>query len=572
MTPSRSLPLRVFLAVTWLLTACAPHDDESSARDLQADTRAPRFASALTMEPNPSGNAPLTALIEFETDEPAYAVLTIDDRDAGEVRTITPSTELSTTHRVPVLGVLPASTVQLEVVAVDAAGNASDVVRRTWLTPELPLVFPPITLQPIAQPGPIEPGVTLFDADSPGPSGPATTGMIVAIDERGRVVWYYVGEPGIGDIRQLPNGNLMYMYGRYGLVEIDMLGNVVHHWWASRLNGANAPAASTPVDADSFHHDVLPLDREDTADFIVLSSELRTLPNYPQSYTNPAQLCPTKDVVGDVLLWLDRDGKVVRELSLFDVLDPYRISWDSFNRFWDPVYQRSTADWSHANAIVRDPADGNLVVSLRHQDATIKIDIETGALLWILGDPGGWQPPWSDVLLTGVPSVPGGTFEWPYHAHAPDFTPWGTFLLFDNGVGRAIPPVAQMPEEERYSRVVELDVDEGAGDVRLSWSYGRPGGWYSFFLGDADLMPVTGNVLICDGGKSEPYGETGSRGFARLVEVTRTTPHEVVWEVTIKDTTNNPPVNWNVYRAERLASLYPHARRAPKVPLGEPVN
>jgi len=559
------------LVAALLAAACSSDNEQVGDTAPGADSQAPQFASLPTLEVDPSGSAPLAGLITFETDEPAFAILVLDD--AGQRRTVTPSTELTTAHRVPVLGVKPGRTIFIEVYAKDDADNISEVSLLEWATPELPALFPPLELRRGPEPGdgtqlagsdnfPL--AVTLFDADPAGLDEPVDYGMIVAVDERGEVVWYYVGEPQIGDVRRLPGGNLMYMYGRHGIVEIDMLGNVIQRWWAADVNVGDAPLDAILVNTDSFHHEVFPLESDDAAgdgeleaDFITLSSELRTFPDYPASYTDPRESAETR-VVSDTIVWFRRDGTVVKELCLFDVLDPYRLSWDSLGSFWDVVYGPGTADWSHANAVVRDPADGNLILSLRHQDALVKVDISTGEVLWILGDPAGWELPWSEELLTGLPDGAGGgaEFEWPYHQHAPELTPEGTIMLFDNGNGRAVAPEPELALEDRYSRALELRVDEDAGEVRRVWSFGGPGAaWYSRFLGDADLLP-DGNVLVCDGGKVAGTGEDAV-GYARLFEVSRSSTPSIVWELVIADRRPGSLVSWNVYRSARLSSLYP---------------
>ena len=75
-------------------------------------------------------------------------------------------------------------------------------------------------------------------------------------------------------------------------------------------------------------------------------------------------------------------------------------------------------------------------------------------------------------------------------------------------------------------------------------------------------MPETGNVLVTDGGRvtdeqGRPTDDLSSGlRWARIVEVTHTTPAEKVFELIIRDE-ENPEVGWIVYRAERLRSLYP---------------
>ena len=107
-----------------------------------------------------------------------------------------------------------------------------------------------------------------------------------------------------------------------------------------------------------------------------------------------------------------------------------------------------------------NPPDDSVIVSVRHQDAVIKLSRETGELVWILGTHAGWGDRWKAYLLNPV-----GEFEWPYHQHAARTTRDGLLLLFDNGNDRAWPPETRTPDKEAYSRAVEFKIDEEQGTV-----------------------------------------------------------------------------------------------------------
>jgi hypothetical protein len=76
-------------------------------------------------------------------------------------------------------------------------------------------------------------------------------------------------------------------------------------------------------------------------------------------------------------------------------------------------------------------------------------------------------------------------------------------------------------------------------------------------------LPNTGNVLITFGGiikdevglPSDVIG--GSKGSARIIEVTHDVPAEKVFDLSIADVSANVADGWQVYRATRLQSLYP---------------
>jgi hypothetical protein len=234
-------------------------------------------------------------------------------------------------------------------------------------------------------------------------------------------------------------------------------------------------------------------------------------------------------VVGDIVLVFEPDGTIVSEHAMLDILDPYRVQYDSFNSYWDEFYGLTgAADWSHGNAVVPDP-DGGVVVSLRNQDAVLKLD-DAGELVWILGTHDNWGPTHMPYLLQPV----GDPFQWQFHQHAPEFQDNGDILLFDNGNYRVSPPVPKPPDN--YSRAVQFAIDAGTMEVTQTWAYDADQLLYAQAVGDADRMPTTGNLLV-------DYGV----GSSRLREVVADTG-EVAFELSFVSA---------MYRAERLPTLMP---------------
>ncbi len=420
------------------------------------------------------------------------------------------------------------------------------------IMPVLPPDFPPLHVE-VSDPSRMEPGYTLFNAISPGaPSG----NYLIIVDELGDPVWYYNAPHAITDARRLANGNLCYLHNADGMREIDMLGNTVQDWWAANLGTADAPAGATLLAVDSLHHEATELPTSCDGDFLALSTELRTLPNYPSNETDLQPLLPQANVVGDVVVEFKRDGSIVQQWSLMDILDPYRLGYNSLGVSFNLRYSMPTFDWSHGNAVVYLEGDDSILISLRHQDCVIKLSRATGELQWILGAPERWNMPWAAALLQPLTSSQDpAPFGWSYHQHAPMLTAGGGILLFDNGNERAIPPAVPLAEGQRYSRAVEYGIDEVLGTVQQLWSFGGPAAsWYSSALGDADQLPQTGNVLLCDGAKFRGPGPT----FGRVLEVTRDSPGVVVFEIAVRDDSPSPsPATWLIYRAERLPGLYP---------------
>jgi len=132
-------------------------------------------------------------------------------------------------------------------------------------------------------------------------------------------------------------------------------------------------------------------------------------------------------------------------------------------------------------------------------------------------------------------------FFFQYHQHAPDITDEGTYMICDNGNFRASPFDPTLPNEENFSRAIEYDIDENSKEIEIVWEYGQSEEETLFtpFIGDADSLPQTGNVLITFGGTQQP----------RIIEVTHTTPAQKVFDLALSGTFT--------YRSERLPSLYP---------------
>ena len=145
---------------------------------------------------------------------------------------------------------------RIRAVVSDAAGNetTSDAVEME--TDPLPEDFPDLVVK-VRAPERMEPGVTLFNlSKSDGGESVNDYGHLMAVDDKGAVVWYYRTDHAVGDARQLRNGNILYSSGRSGTAfEIDMLGNVVHRWHATGTP-KEVPEDSIPVDTDTFHHEI----------------------------------------------------------------------------------------------------------------------------------------------------------------------------------------------------------------------------------------------------------------------------------------------------------------------------
>jgi len=202
----------------------------------------------------------------------------------------------------------------------------------------------------------------------------------------------------------------------------------------------------------------------------------------------------------------------------------------------------SFPDWTHSNAVIYSPDDGNLLLSVRHQYWVLKIDYENGMgsgnILWRLG-PGG------DFGLTG------GTdpIDWFYAQHGPKIlstNSTGSFTLglFDNGNNRQLDSSGTVCGSTGapacYTRVPIFQVDENAKTAQVVWQ-DKPGNFSSW--GGYMQEFSNGNIEFDESAPSL------APPIALVTEVTQQSTPQIVWQMQI--------TGQNAYRAARIPSLYP---------------
>ena len=356
-----------------------------------AVSAAPRFLQSPTVQPNPNRSAPLAAVLRFTASEPVTTLIDVTDgKNSWQLRY---RPDRSPAQGLPVVGMRAAREHQIRVSILDAKGaRTAAPVPLKFTTEALPAgegEFPPLRLT-VAKPSRMEPGFTIFSPRRSSSNNAFSTsfGMLCLVDAAGEPVWYYRTNSRISDLQPLRNGNFAFLTQDYRAVEIDMLGNTVHQWYASRRPAG--PTDGVPIDTITFHHE---LDELPNGNLVVLSSEIREFDNYYTSETDPNAPRKRMKVMGDVLIEFTRAGKEVWRWKAFDYLDPFRIGYDTFDGYWTRRgFPDVLADFSHANGVVYESSDDSYLVNFRMLSNVVKIDRKTKQIKWIMGDSHGLSP------------------------------------------------------------------------------------------------------------------------------------------------------------------------------------
>lgn len=532
------------------------------------------FTSEPTIEQNPNPRVPLAAVIQFTTAVPVTTTLTISDGTNEWTNEFAPDHQFTPENGLPVVGMRAAREHTITVSIRDEQGNTVQAAEAlTHTTPALPEdmnLFPPVQCT-VSQPEKMEPGVTLIMARRriPGQAIEMTKeerdfitkyAIIVAVDEKGEVIWYYEVYARVADVIRLKNGNFLMLTTEYVASEIDILGNTINEWYADkRPQGVHDTAR--PVDGQTIHHCIYELPN---GNFMAFSANAREIENYYTSEVDPDAPRKTQMVMGDKIIEFDREtGEELWVWNTFDYLDPFRIGYETLYTYWWVRGFPQHMDWTHGNSLHYEAADDSVLICLRYQSAILKVDRKTKDIIWILGDHHNWSEELQKKLLK-----PLGEPDWPYHMHIPLMTSDDKLMLFDNHTFANFPFNGEpMHPKDIVSRAIIYDIDEEGMTVKVDWqseNHDREKN-YSYAMGDADEMPQTGNILICYGycipreklQDVDPYYQNQAMNnlqYTMVREVTRTDSAEVVFEVTFK-APKGAYAGWASFGSERIESL-----------------
>lgn len=228
---------------------------------------------------------------------------------------------------------------------------------------------------------------------------------------------------------------------------------------------------------------------------------------YDSSYSSHAT------VIGAILQELDASKNVIFEWRSWDYIDVTEALHEAL--FY------SFIDYVHANSIELD-TDGNILLSCRHLDQVIKINRNTGDIIWRLGG--------IKNEFTFINDPYGFNYQHDVRRIAN-----GHLTLFDNG--------NYHPEKISFAK--EYALDEVNKKATLVWSYHHPfignKPVIGYAMGNVQRLP-NGNTLINWG---SIYNGVLGEGSPNVTEVDA---HDsIVWEMTLDPTYRNV-----TYRAHRF--------------------
>ena len=369
--------------------------------------------------------------------------------------------------------------------------------------------------------------------------------FLTVIDLAGNILWSYQS-PGsyandyIQGIKQLTNGDFLMAIGAPSTAplaggvnpaavqeirEVNLGGDTVKEISVSGLNSllSSATCNECNVQLLSFHHEITPLPN---GHWLVLGNTSMSL----SSSTTPVLTGATTpvNVLGDVIIDLDQNLQPVWAWNEFNHLDVNRQPYEF-------------PDWTHTNAIVYSPDDGNILVSIRHQNWILKVAYGNGTgdghIIWHLGEGGDF------TLKNGVDPT-----DWTYAQHDPGFFSTNTTGVFslgvmDNGDDRQFPVgvtcgVGTAPPC-LYTTIPVFQIDETAMTATLTFHQILPTNLYNAFGGNTEEL-ANGDV---------EYDLCGVATGSQIFEVTQTSTPQTVWNLVVPHQT--------IYRGFRIPSLYP---------------
>ncbi len=392
------------------------------------------------------------------------------------------------TAQIAVLGLLPNTTYDEVLQVFGPGGSVSTSFSAT--TPALSSFVQGITLKVS---GTFSPGYTLV---SPISYPPSDSAVMVAFDGRGRIRWYRTFPPGTGSSESKLQHNGHYTIALGESAGYDGMTESFTEFLPSGQVVASYAAPKTEY--------------TDPHDFWITGSGATKRAHF-FSYT-PRQFDYSS--LGGPSSGIGYGHQVTRQSTGGSI----EFRWDAWDHYsiidWiEPTGVAPPFDFDHPNSLDFD-ADSNYIVSFRNLGAIIKLNAQTGAMMWqfsgrlnqftILNDP----------------------LDGPSGQHCVRVLPNGHLLMYDNGLAH----------HPAHSRAVEYALDVPNRTATMVWEYEPSPAIFTPIVGSAQRLS-NGNTLV---------------GFGYAGQMHEVAPNGTVVARASFSLHGNAPF----YRAWRQASLY----------------
>lgn len=448
---------------------------------------------------NPYGTSPLSAVAVFSTEEACGGTVTVKGKSAEN--DVTGTFEAEKDHIVPIYGLYNNDTTEVVISLDDGTSAAFEVT-----TEDINVDYGTITAEMKSVASYDYTNLTFVCS---------TMGSLYAVDAAGDIR-FYTNMGGVLGVHQLENGHILMpasyvlkpSYYKEGMIEIDLMGKIYGEYM---IPGGQ-------------HHDFVEMPN---GNFLVASDS------------------PDLSTVEDYVVEIDRQtGDVVWELDMKDLMGTEEGQSASMD-----TDGSEESDWFHNNGLAYDAGNDLLLLSARHKDAIVAVNMEDKSLAWILGDPTGWGEDYQSYFF----NPEGEDFEWFYAQHNVSILDNGDIALFDNGTAK----VKRVDADNRvsggdvYSRAVVYHIDTENMTVSQVTEYGKERGadWYADWISGVVSLDGTQDHLWITAG-SHLHNDEENRsdyypkdmfvpGLTKTTHIDQVDNGELSFELTISGDTYN---------------------------------
>ena len=441
---------------------------------------------------NPYGTSPLSAVAVFSTEEACGGTVTVKGKSAEN--DVTGTFEAEKGHIVPIYGLYNNDTTEVVISLDDGTSAAFEVT-----TEDINVDYGTITAEMKSEASYDYTNLTFVCS---------TMGSLYAVDAAGDIR-FYTNMGGVLGVHQLENGHILMpasyvlkpSYYKEGMIEIDLMGKIYGEYM---IPGGQ-------------HHDFVEMPN---GNFLVASDS------------------PDLSTVEDYVVEIDRQtGNVVWELDMKDLMGTEEGQSASMD-----TDGSEESDWFHNNGLAYDAGNDLLLLSARHKDAIVAVNMEDKSLAWILGDPTGWGEDYQSYFF----NPEGEDFEWFYAQH-------NVSILFDNGTAKVkrVDADNRVSGDDVYSRAVVYHIDTENMTVSQVTEYGKERGadWYADWISGVVSLDGTQDHLWITAG-SHLHNDEENRsdyypkdmfvpGLTKTTHIDQVDNGELSFELTISGDTYN---------------------------------